>query len=71
MERNVIRHGVIVIVNRNRNHNRLQRRGGQLAPRGPHVARHSVFSGPRKHSGKTWNFEFPRTYHSNCYQANL
>jgi len=28
-------------------------RGGQLAARGPHVARHRVFSGPRKHSGKT------------------
>jgi len=27
-------------------------RGGQLAARGPHVARHSVFSGPWKHSGK-------------------
>jgi len=33
-------------------HRNLQNRGGQLAARGPHVARHSVFSGPRKHSGK-------------------
>jgi len=27
-------------------------RGGQLAARGPHVARHIVFSGPREHSEK-------------------
>jgi len=27
-------------------------RGGQLAARGPHVARHSAFSGLRKHSEK-------------------
>jgi len=25
-------------------------RGGQSVTRGPYVARHSVFSGPRKHS---------------------
>jgi len=27
----------------------------QLQAHGPHVARHSVFSGRRKHSGKIWN----------------
>jgi len=34
-------------------------RGGQVAVRGAHVARHGVFGGSRKHSGKThqaWNF---------------
>jgi len=30
-------------------------RGGQIAARGPNVARHSVFSGPRKHSRKSSN----------------
>jgi len=30
----------------------IYNRGGQLATRGPHVARHSDFSGPWKHSGK-------------------
>ena len=30
----------------------LYSRGRQLAARGPHVASHSVFSGPWKHSGK-------------------
>jgi len=29
----------------------------QLQARGPHVARHSVFSGPRKHSGKIFKSE--------------
>jgi len=32
-------------------------RGGQIAARGPHVTRHSVFSGPRKHSGKIFKSE--------------
>jgi len=32
-------------------------KGGQIAARGPHVARHSVFSGPRKRSGKIFKSE--------------
>ena len=32
-------------------------RGGQLAARGPHVARRSVFSGPRKHSEKIFKLK--------------
>jgi len=33
----------------------IQSRGGQLATRGPNVARHIVFSGPQKHSEKISN----------------
>jgi len=32
----------------------------QLQACGPHVTRHSVFSGPRKHSGKIFKFEICR-----------
>jgi len=38
-------------------------RGGQLAARGPHVARHSIFSGPRKHSGNIFRCEFCVSLH--------
>jgi len=30
----------------------------QLQARGPHVAHHNVFSGPRKHSGKSSNVKY-------------
>ena len=33
--------------------------GRQTAARGPNVARHSVFSGSQKHSGKSSNLLFP------------
>jgi len=33
--------------------------GGQIAARGPYVTRHSVFSGPQKHSGKSSNLKVP------------
>jgi len=33
--------------------------GGQIAARGPNVTRHSVFSGPQKHSGKSSNLKLP------------
>ena len=32
--------------------------------RGPHVARHNVFGGPRKHSRKSSNLKYPPTHHS-------
>jgi len=32
-------------------------RGGQIAARGPNVARHSVFSGPQRHSGNMFKSE--------------
>ena len=32
--------------------------GGQLAARGPHLASHSVVSGPRKYSGKILKCEY-------------
>jgi len=32
-------------------------RGGQLAARGPNVARHSICSGPRIHSGNIFGCE--------------
>jgi len=35
---------------------------GQIAARGPNVARHSVFSSPQKHSGKSSNLKVPPTY---------
>jgi len=35
--------------------------GGKIVARGPHVARHSVFSGPRKHSGQFSNLKYPPT----------
>jgi len=41
----------------------LQSRGGQIVPTG-HVVRHSVFSGPRKHSGKSSNLKYPPTRHN-------
>jgi len=34
---------------------------GQLAAHGPHVARHSVFKGPRKQLGKNFNQKIPPT----------
>jgi len=38
----------------------------------PNVARHSVFSGPRKHSGNMFNLKFAPTYHIKCSaEANL
>jgi len=33
--------------------------GGEIAPHGPNVTRHSVFSGPKKHSGKSSNLKVP------------
>jgi len=36
-------------------------RGGRIAARGPNVARHSAFSGPNKHSGKSSNLKVPPT----------
>jgi len=39
-------------------------RGGQTVAHGPNVARHSVFSGPQKHSGKSSNLKVPPTSHS-------
>jgi len=38
--------------------------GGKIAARRPNVARHSVFSGPKKHSGKSSNLKVPPTSHS-------
>jgi len=38
--------------------------GGQIAVRGPNVARNSVFSGPQKHSGKSSNLKVPPTSNS-------
>ena len=37
-------------------------RGGKIAARGPNVAGHSVFSGPRKPSGKLSNLKYSPTY---------
>jgi len=37
--------------------------GGQIAARGPNMARHSVFSGPQKHAGKSSNLKVPPTSH--------
>jgi len=37
---------------------------GQIAACGPNVARHSVFSGLQKHSGKLSNLKVPPTSHS-------
>jgi len=37
-------------------------RGGQITVRGPNVARHSVFSGPQKHSRKSSNLKVPPSY---------
>ena len=39
-------------------------RGGQIAARGPNITRHSVFSDPQKHSGKSSNLKFHPTSHS-------
>jgi len=39
-------------------------RGGQIATQEPNVARHSVFSGLQKHSGKSSNLKVPPTSHS-------
>jgi len=39
-------------------------RGGQIAVRGPNVARHSAFSGPQKHSGKSSHVKVPPTSNS-------
>jgi len=39
-------------------------RGGQVAARGPNVARHSAFSGPQKHSGKSSNLKVLPTSNS-------
>ena len=36
--------------------------GGQIAARGPDVTRHSVFSGPQKHSGKSLNLKVPSIF---------
>jgi len=33
-------------------------------PAGHMVARHSVFSGPRKHSGNSSNLKYPPTHHN-------
>jgi len=49
-------------------------RGGQLATRGPHVARHSVFNDPQKHSGKIFKSEISSNCHSTANvsaEANL
>jgi len=40
----------------------------QLQARGPHVARHSVFSGPRMHSGKIFKTEICWKAWSTQYQ---
>jgi len=42
----------------------LTARGPQIAASGPHVARHSAFSGPRKHSGQSSNLKYPPTRQS-------
>jgi len=39
-------------------------RGGQIANREPHVIRHRIYSGPRKHSGDSSNLKYPPTRHS-------
>jgi len=39
-------------------------RDGQIAARGTNVARHSAFSGPQKHSGKSSNLKYPPTSNS-------
>jgi len=46
--------------------------GGQIAARGPNGARHSVFSGPRKHSQKSSNLNILQLYTANVSaEANL
>jgi len=49
----------------------FESRDGQSAARRPHVARHSVFSGPRKQLGKTLNLKIPLTYRKCCAGVNL
>jgi len=39
-------------------------RDGQIAAHGLNAARHSVFSGPQMHSGKSSNLKVPPTSHS-------
>jgi len=41
-------------------------KGRQLASNRPHVACHSVFSGPRKHSWNIFKSELSFNYHSKC-----
>ena len=45
-------------------HRLVYLRGGQIAARGPNVDRHSVFSGPQKHSRNSSNLPFHPTSHS-------
>jgi len=40
--------------------------GWEISGRGPHVARHRVFSGRGSIQEKSSNLKFPSTYHSKC-----